>query len=82
MSDISALFKLMFDYQKYFQCKSPIKIYTEIPPMNAAMINADRQTDKYEANWRFCYCTNTHKILMSQPRSKTFKGSLQLSVYQ
>jgi len=30
--------------------------------MKATLIHSDRQTDKYEANWRFCDCTNAQKI--------------------
>jgi len=50
--------------------------------MKAALIHADRQTDKYEANWRFYYCKNAHKNLVWLPWTKTFKGRLQLCVNQ
>jgi len=54
----------------------------EISPMKATLIHAYRQTDKYEAIWRFCDCTNAQKSLMWQPWSKTFKESLKLRVNQ
>jgi hypothetical protein len=34
------------------------------------------------ANWPFCNCTNAHKNLMWQQRSKTVKGRLQLRMNQ
>jgi len=38
------------DYLEIFSFQSPIKNYTQISPIKAALIQADRQTDKYEAN--------------------------------
>jgi cytochrome bd-type quinol oxidase subunit 1 len=53
---ISALFQLKLDYSKIISFKCPLKNYTEISPMKAAMIQAHRQTEKYEAKWRHCGC--------------------------
>jgi hypothetical protein len=75
---ISALFQLQFDYLKIFIFKVPIKNYTENSPTKAALIQADRQTNKYEANWRLCDSANAHKTHMWQPRRKNHKAGFQL----
>ena len=36
--------------------------YMEISPMKTTLIHADRQTDKYENNWRVCDYSNAHNI--------------------
>jgi len=52
---ISVRFQLQLDYLEIFSCKSPVK---------AALIQADRQTDKYEANYRLCDYANALENLM------------------
>jgi len=47
---ISVRFQLKLDYLEIFSFKSPIKNYMETSPMKFALIQADRQTDKHEAN--------------------------------
>jgi hypothetical protein len=75
---ISALFQLQLDYLEIFCFKSPIKNKTEISPIKAALILADRQTDKYGAKWCLWNCTNAHKIHTWQPRRKNHKARFQL----
>ena len=48
--NISTLFQLKLNYLEIFLFKPPIKNYTQTSPMKAALIQADRQTDKYVAN--------------------------------
>ena len=45
----------------------------KISPMKAALIHADRQTDKRKAKWRLCNYAKAHKKLMWQPNSKTYR---------
>jgi hypothetical protein len=76
--DISDLFQLKLDYLEIISFKSQIKNEWEITSIKTALIQADRQTDKYEAKWRLCDCTNVHKIHMWQPRRKNHKAKFQL----
>jgi len=78
VTHISVLFQIKFDYLEIFSFKPTIKKYTEISPMKAALIHADRQTDKYESNWCLCDCTNAYKNLMWQTRRKNHKVRFQL----
>jgi hypothetical protein len=46
--------------------------------MKSALIHADRQTDKHEANWPLCDGANAHKNHMWQPGRKPYKATCQL----
>ena len=49
--------------------------------MKAALIRADRQTDKHKAKWRSCnYANANKKKFMWQPKSKTGNTTFQLHV--
>jgi hypothetical protein len=61
---ISELFQLRLDYLEILSFKSPIKSDRKITSIKAALVQADRQTDKYEAKWRLCDCKNVHTIHM------------------
>jgi hypothetical protein len=45
--------------------------------MKTALIHADRQTDKHEANWRFCDCANGIKISCDS-REGTLQGNISV----
>jgi hypothetical protein len=60
MPHYSAIFQLKLDYLEIFSWKLTIQNYTENALMKVALKQADRQTDKYEANWRLCDPANAH----------------------
>jgi hypothetical protein len=46
--------------------------------MKAALIHANRQKDKHEANWPFCDCAKAHKNHMWQTKCMTYKATFRL----